>query len=198
MDPQGDNLSSQTLPASFSLESSMSAPKAESNMSGPAATSTFPEPSIRTSSPPASDMDMDTTTNRPPSPPPQSSPNSHRPETVLPRLTRLRLQEGLRDSGRTGVSTEEILSIDDSGHRTADDILLCIGQSFNEPQPPSQLESDVVMQGDPSTAAAPPSDPVAKALTEMHTDNKKRLAERRRRRAVNGSRSGRAHPKPRR
>lgn len=143
-------------------------------------------------------MDIDTTTNRPPSPPPPGPPSSHRPETVLPRLTRLRLQEGLRDSGRTGVSTEEILSIDGSGHRTADDILLGIGHFFNEPQPPSQLESDVVMQDDPSTAAAPPSDPVEKALTEMHTDNKRRLAERRRRRAVNGSQSKRAHPKPRR
>lgn len=111
---------------------------------------------------------------RPPSHPNPPSPPS-RPRRELPahpRLTRSRLREGLIGSGRRVSSIQEVLNIDEGGHREADDILRGIGGFSESNSLPTTALQNAALGND---------------IEEMHRageDRKRRhLEERRRRRA---------------
>ncbi|KPM34768.1 hypothetical protein AK830_g11815 [Neonectria ditissima] len=137
-----------------------------------------------------------------PQPPPQSPPQSsgrlpshpnHSPRGRLrrqlpthPRLTRSRLRQGLIGSGRRvssiQASIQEVLHIDEGGHRAADDILRGIG-GFSE--------SDSLRTAARQRAA------LENDIAQLHRDSedrkRRRLEEqRRRKRAKNGP----ANPAP--
>ncbi|KAF7542346.1 hypothetical protein G7Z17_g11651 [Cylindrodendrum hubeiense] len=191
----------------------MGSPKAESTTTGQTVPSTFPEPPTRSGSPTevAPNTGSPINTEPPRSPPrspqsPQLPINPHT-NTAGPRLTRHRLQEGIRESGRTGLSTQQMLSIDNEGHRAADDFLLGVGEFVNAPQPPSEPHTPSEPQ--PTSEPQPPSDPqpnqvpqtgpanatesLQEELDNMHRQNRRRRRALRRQRRANDSHARRTH-----